>query len=235
MVESASIWLTCHQQECTLEITPPGTRTMTVVFPKTQLHSAQPIMTDADGKFISIDKDKYEPPQRKKNGKKYKPTKPNRNSKGPDELGRYRTYRINILKKSPEDSPKDKLEDADFSNVKDFLTTTEGDMHGLHFRHFGLAQSKMRVRSNINKVESYAKKRRQKLILKESANLPWQGILCLVFGLVGLLLIILIGQFWEEEPRRQIGPGARRSQQKYRSTNSGTQMASRPASGSRYR
>lgn len=230
---NASIWLTCHQQDCTLEITPPGKRTLTVVFPRTQLHSAQPIKTDADGKFDSIDKDKYEPPERKKSGKKYKNSKPKWNSKGPDEQGRYRTYRINILKQSPEDSPKDRLEDADFSSVNDYVTITEGDMYGLHFRQFGMAHSRMRVRSNINKVESYARKRRQKLLLKESANLPWQGVLCLVSGLVGLLLIILIGQFFEEEPRRQIGPGARRSQQKYRSTNSGTRVASRPTSSSR--
>jgi len=234
MYWNASIWLTCHQQECTLEITPPGTRTMTVVFPRAQLHSAQAIKTDEVGNFIEIDTDKYEPPERKKKNKKYKHNKPNWNTKGPDSLGRYRTYRITFLKETPDNNYKDKIEDGDFSKVKEYLTTVENDMHALHFRHFSLTQSRMRVRSNVNKVESYVKKRRQKLIVKESANLPWQGILCLVFGLVGLLLTILIGQFYEEEPRRQGGPGARRSQQKYRSINSGRRMASRPASRKKY-
>ena len=85
-------------------------------------------------------------------------------------------------------------------------------------RHFGLSQTRMRVRSNVNKVESYIKRRRQKLLLKESATLPWQGILCLVFGLVFFLLVILLGQFFEEEPRKQGGPGSRRSYNKSNSS-----------------
>jgi len=231
---NASIWLTCHEQECTLEITPPGTRTMTVVFPRSQLHSAQAIKTDKVGNFLLIDTDKYEPPARKKK-KKHKKTN-DWNKRGPDTLGRYKTYQINFLKESPENN-EDKIDNGDFFKVKDYLTPGDDGMYALHFRHFSLSQNRMRIRSNINKVESYIKKRRQKLILKESANLPWQGILCLVFGLVGLLLTILIGQFFEEEPRSLLGPGARRSQQKssYRRTNNGRRTASRPTSGSQYR
>ena len=237
MNESASIWLTCHQQECTLEITPPGKKTITLVFPRTQLHGAQAIKTDKSGNFLEIDTDKYEPPERKKKKNKYKYNKSNWNSKGPDSLGRYRTFQINFLKESPEDNRRDKVEDVDFSTVKDYLRIADDGMYALHFRHFYLTQSRMRCRSAINKVDSYVQKRRQKLIIKESATLPWQSILCFVFGLVGTLLVLLIGQFYDEEPRRQGGPGARRSGQKssYRSTNSGTRMASRPASSSRYR
>ena len=233
---SASIWLTCHQQECTLEITPPGTSTMTVVFPRDQLVSAEAIKVDEFGNFLTVDTDKYEPPERKKKKKKYKYNNPNYNSRGPDHLGRYKTYRVNFLKPNPENrASRDKLKDADFSNVKDFLTTNGDDMYSLHFRHFSLSQSRMRIRSNINKVASYVKRRRQKLLVKESANLPWQGILCLVFGLVGLLLTLLIGQFYEE-PKRQGGPGTRRSPQKpYRSRSSGTRMSSRPKLSSGYR
>mmetsp|Transcript_2229 Transcript_2229/g.4706 ORF Transcript_2229/g.4706 Transcript_2229/m.4706 type:complete len:324 (-) Transcript_2229:563-1534(-) len=235
---NASIWLTCHLQECTLEVTAPGTRAMTVVFPREQLHSAQAIKTDKEGNYLSLDTDKYEPPERKKKKKKYKNTsKPSWNSKGPDSQGRYRTYRINLLKERPEnETRKNALEFADFSMVEKYIMNTENDMYALHFRHFGLSQSRMRVKSGVNKVESYVKKRRQKLVVKESANLPWQGILCLVFGLVGVLLTLLVGQFYEEEPRKQGGPGARRSQQKasYRSSNRGRPMPSRPKQTGQY-
>lgn len=230
--EPASIWLTCHQQECTLEITPPGTRTKSVVFPREQLHSAQAIKTDKVGNFISLDTDKYEPPTKRKKKKKKK-TGTAWQSRGPDAEGRYKTYRINFLKEKPEDTSRksrNDLEFTDFSEVSDYISISENDMFTLHFRHFSLTQSRMRVRSNNNKVESYVKRRRQKLIIKESANLPWQGIVCLVFGLVGVLLTLLTGQFWDEAPRRQGGPGARRSQQRssYGNTRNSPRMPARP-------
>lgn len=232
---NASIWLTCHQQECTLEVTPPGARTMTVIFPRTQLHSAQPIKTDEEGNFIEIDSDKYEPPPRK-GQKKTKKNNSSYNSRGPDGDGRYKTYRINLLKESPKGDDKDNVLDADFSEVRGYLNEEDNGMYSLHFRHFSLSQTRFRIRSNINKVESYVRKRRQKLLIKESATLPWQGILCLVFGLVGLLLTILIGQFWDEGPRKQGGPGARRSRQNssYRSSTKTRRTSSRPSSGYQY-
>lgn len=235
---NASIWLTCHQQECTLEVTPPGTRTMTVVFPRTQLHSAQPIKTDKEGNFIEIDIERYEPPPRKGKKKKYKS---GYNSKGPDGEGRYKTYRINLLKESPErddksnvdlNNDKGKIPDGDFFKVKDYLKEEDNGLYSLHFRHFTLSQTRMRIRSSVSKVESYIKKRRQKLLVKESATLPWQGILCLIFGLVGLLLTLLVGQFWDEPPRKQGGPGARRS--RHKSSYRGSTSRRRTGSGYEY-
>jgi hypothetical protein len=211
-LSSASIWVTCHQQECTLEVTPPGSRTLTVVFARTQFHSAQAIKTDKAGKFIEIDTDKYEVPKRQKGKKKYKNSQ---YQKGPDEQGRYRTYRLKFYEKSPDGMERTETDapDGDFSILKDFLENDDNEpgVKMLPMRMFGLSQTRTRVRSNINKVESYIKKRRQKLILKESATLPWQGILCLVFGLLGFLLTLLIGQFWDEPERPVRGPGARRS------------------------
>jgi hypothetical protein len=210
--DTASIWLTCHQQECTLEVTPPGQRTITVIFARTQLHSAQAIKADKAGKFVEIDTDKYEVPKRQKGKKKYKNSS---YQKGPDEQGLYRTYRLKFREVSPEgiQRAEEDAPDGDFSILKDYLENddTEDGVKVLQMRIFGLSQTRTRVRSNINKVESYIKKRRQKLILKESATLPWQGILCLVFGLLGFLLTLLIGQFWEETPPPVRGPGARRS------------------------
>jgi hypothetical protein len=208
---TASIWLTCHAQECTLELTPSGSRTMTVIFARTQLHSAQSIKTDKVGNFLSIDSSKYEPPKREKGKKKYK----GGSYKGPDEAGEYKSYSLKFRAKTAEDIVKteDDPADGDFSSVADHMEFHEedGGLYVLHMRKFGLAQSRTRVRSMINKVESYVKKRRQKLLVKESATLPWQGILSLIFGLLGVMLTLLIGQFWEEAPRKQGGPGTRRS------------------------
>lgn len=184
---------------------------MTVVFARTQLHSAQAIKTDKGGKFIEIDTEKYELPQRKKGKKKYKN---GQHQRGPDENGMYRTYRLKFYKASPDRTHRteEDVADGDFSILKDFLEDDEEEgVKTMQMRHFGLSQTRTRVRSNINKVESYVKKRRQKLVIKESVPLPWQGILCLVFGLLGFLLTLLIGQFWEEAPKPMRGPGARRS------------------------
>lgn len=242
MYWNASIWLTCHQQECTLEITPPGTRTKTVVFPRSQLDGAEAIKTDKAGHFIEIDTDKYEPSSYKAGQKKKKNSKPksNHNHRGPDEYGKYKTYRINILKESPESrnnnigDNRGKPSAVDFSPVKEYLDLENSGMYSLHMRHFSLSQTRMRVRSNVNKVESYTRKRRQRLIIKESATLPWQYILCLVFGLVGLLLILLIGQFWDSEPTRQGGPGTRRSSSSRQSMSSSRRgSSSRTMSSSR--
>ena len=205
---------------------------MTVLFPRSQLNNAQAIKTDAVGNFLEIDTDKYEPPPRGgKNKNKYKRPL---DSKKPDAMGKYKTYRIKILQHDPTndeggDNSNNSI-DEDFSKIKDYLSVEEDGSYTMHFRHFGLSQTRMRVRSNVNKVESYIKKRRQKLLLKESATLPWQGILCLVFGLVGVLLTLLIGQFYEEETRRQGGPGARRSYNKnsYRSTSNNRTTSSKP-------
>ncbi|KAL3906199.1 MAG: hypothetical protein SGILL_009366 [Bacillariaceae sp.] len=201
---------------CTLEMTPPGRRTISVVFSRTQLQSAQAIKTDSNGNYLQVDTEKYEPPKRGQKGKKY-----SYNKKGPDEKGRYRSYRIKFHETSPEghDENNEEVEDGDFSPLKEWLIKDEEDgMYFMHFRHFGLTQSRTRVRANVNKVESYVKRRRQKLLIKENATLPWQGILCLIFGLMGFLLTLLVGQLWDETPKRHGGPGTRRSSAAARSS-----------------
>lgn len=211
----ASIWLTCHAQECTLELTPPGYRTKTVVFARTQLHSSQATKVDKAGNFLSVDQSKYEPPPRgdKKKKKGYKSGA----YKGPDENGEYRSYSIKFYPKTPStvEKTEEDVDDGDFGPVKDFMQLEQledgSEILVMHMRKFGLSQSRTRIRSSINKVESYMKRRRQKLLVKESAPLPWQGLLLVIFGLLGLMLTLLIGQFWEEAPRKQGGPGARRN------------------------
>ena len=176
------------------------------MFPRTQLDNAQPIKTDKAGNFLSIDTAKYEIPARGTKNKKKKGT-----YKGPDENGEYKSFSLRFKKKTPDDVERPEgMVDSDFEPVRQYLEE-EGDLFALHMRKFGLSQSRTRVRSSINKVESYNKRRRQKLVIKESATLPWQGILCLIFGLLGTMLTLLIGQFWDETPNKYGGPGSRRS------------------------
>jgi hypothetical protein len=193
-----------------LELTPPGGRTNTVVFSRNQLHSSQATKTDKAGNFLEVDTSKYEPPRRDGKGKKKKYS--TGSYKGPDDKGEYKSYSIKFRMKSPDDVEKteDDVPDGDFSPVANYMNKEE-DMYVLHMRQFGLSHSRTRIRSMNNKIDSYLKRRRQKLIVKESANLPWQGILCLIFGLLGFMLTLLIGQFWEETPKRHGGPGTRRT------------------------
>jgi hypothetical protein len=192
-------------------LTPLGGRTKTVIFSRNQLHSSQATKTDKAGNFLEADTAKYSPPRRDGKKKKY-----NTGSyKGPDEKGEYKSYALKFRMKSPDDVEKteDDVADGDFSQVLQYMHL-EDDLYVLHMRQFGLFHSATRIRSMINKIDSYLKRRRQKLIVKESANLPWQGIVCLIFGLLGLMLTLLIGQFWEETPKRQGGPGTRRTPMK---------------------
>eukprot|EP00934_Nitzschia_sp_Nitz4_P000837 Nitzschia sp. Nitz4//scaffold107_size73032//11717//12787//NITZ4_005755-RA/size73032-augustus-gene-0.94-mRNA-1//1//CDS//3329532578//837//frame0 len=210
---NASIWLTCHAEDCTLELTEPGSRTKSLVFARAQLHAAQAIKTDAAGNFLYLDSAKFDPPSKGKGKKKGTTT-----YKGPDEKGEYKSYQLKFFAESPKDTEKteDTIEDGDFSTLERFFTKEktddgESDIYVLSMRSFGLKQTRTRVRSNINKVESYLKRRRQKLLIKESGDLPLDGVLMLVFGLLGFMLTLLLGQFWDETPRKQSGPGTRRS------------------------
>eukprot|EP00538_Stauroneis_constricta_P013598 CAMPEP_0119555332 /NCGR_PEP_ID=MMETSP1352-20130426/7587_1 /TAXON_ID=265584 /ORGANISM="Stauroneis constricta, Strain CCMP1120" /LENGTH=327 /DNA_ID=CAMNT_0007602081 /DNA_START=74 /DNA_END=1060 /DNA_ORIENTATION=- len=207
---NASIWLTCHVQECELSLTPPGSRTQKFVFSRRQLVSAHAVKMDKAGNFVEFDTNKYEPPQRGNKNKKKKGS-----YTGPDEDGNFRSYGLKLLKESenqPDADAETEAPDGDFSAISKYLVDQDDGSYMLYMRQFGLSQSRTRVRSNVNKVESYVRKRRQKLVIKENAKLPWQGILCLVFGLMGIMLTLLVGQFWDEGPKKHSGPGARRQQ-----------------------
>jgi hypothetical protein len=208
---TASVWMTCHAEECKLEISPPGSSTSTLDFARAQLLSAHAIKTDNEGNFLKFDDSKYNPAQRGMNKKgKYKNT-----YKGADEHGEYRSYAIKFKASTKsgekaEDS-EDDVPDGDFNTIMQFLSPGEEEgTYMLYMRKFGMVHSRTRVRSMINKIESYVKKRRQKLVLKESVTLAWQAILCLVLGFMGTMMTLLIGQFRDEPVKKQGGPGARR-------------------------
>lgn len=78
---------------------------------------------------------------------------------------------------------------------------------------FGARHSQRRVRSMINKIETYIKFRRQKLVIIETASPAWQGIVLIVFGSVTILITCTLGQFMNEYNSQQQyrGPGMRNS------------------------
>ena len=103
-------------------------------------------------------------------------------------------------------------------------------------RKFRVASSRRRLRTMVQKVSSYIKRRRQKLIVKENAPPSWQGILMLVLGLVGFLLSILLGQLWEEDhpqlsyqQQRKLKQQQRQRQKQRNATAGGPGARRRPA------
>jgi hypothetical protein len=106
------------------------------------------------------------------------------------------------------------MKDTPLTNVKLFMDDVDGDRSAFTFilRKMNIYQSRRRVKSTVQKIDSYIKRRRHKLTVKESTPPSWQGILLLVVGIFGIVLTALIGQFSESDEtpkRRQGGPGTR--------------------------
>lgn len=228
----ASIWLTCHAEECTLEITPPGRGGgVEVEFARRQLIQAHAIKVDANGKFVKLDDSSpFFPSYRNKKSKGNKKTYQKDPNSGPDKEGNYDSYHlvlqpgksdnVNKEKEGNEDWEDDyKVEESDFEAIKDYTTVDNEGRLLISMRRFNLGQTRRRTRTMVNKVDTYVKQRRDKLVIKENASLSVWGILQLIFGIFMLLLTILLGQFMEEsKPRRHGGPGARRQQSASKTT-----------------
>lgn len=191
-----------------------------MVFPRSQLIRAEAMKVTKDGTFVSLSPrlDDFVDPPAKGKGKKKKTT----SYKGPDQNSHYPSYRITLRdasnnKQANSEQTGDSVdgsaepEDVSLAAVDAFMERGEGDERTIIIRQFGIQQSRRRVKTTAQKIDSYIKRRRHKLTVKENAPPSWQGILMLVLGLFGLLLSLLIGQFWDEATptRRQSGPGAR--------------------------
>ena len=171
-----------------------------------------------DGTYVAMSPrldDFVDAPSKGKNKKK------TTSYKGPDKMGHYPSYQITLreaLKKQPNNEQTGdsvdgsaEPEDVPLTAIAPFMERGEGYEYTIIIRQFGIQQSRRRVKTTVQKIDSYIKRRRHKLTTKENAPPSWQGILMLVLGLFGLLLALLIGQFWEEATpnRRQAGPGTR--------------------------
>lgn len=224
--QSASVWLTCHRQECHLQITPRGFRTtVSLHIARRQVLKSIPVKTKQDGTFVTSEGVKLHEDWKDKKGRNKKKKSANTsNYKGPDPEGNYLSYAV-LLRDAGTEAPEtpetvkttlmgmkeEESPDADLTSVKHFLDATdEPGVYRLIIRKFNIAQTKRRIRTISQKIDSYIKKRRHKLLLKENAAPSWQGILICIVGLIGFCLTLLLGQFWDDPPKRSSGPGVRR-------------------------
>jgi hypothetical protein len=232
--QNASVWLTCHKQECHLQITPQGFRTtVSLHMARRQVIQSLPVKTTNDGIFLSDTGITLQEDWKGRKNKKSAKGKSSSNYKGPDENGHYLSYAIVLRDLDRQDGAKSNNEtsntassgtadedgdpperdNADLKSILPYLNPTDvpGE-YRLILRKFRLAQSKRRVRTMIQKIDSYIKKRRHKLVLKENAPPSWQGILICIVGLIGFCLSLLLGQFWDDPPKGHYnGPGVRRN------------------------
>jgi len=254
--EHASIWLTCHAQECTLDVTPRGNKgTTTIQFPRRQLVRVESVKTDKRGMFVAVSPRLDDFNDVKKGGKGPGSMNKQKTSyKGPDLDGNYPSYRIvlrdggnNKQRRNDDDDDDDDAvfsKETDLSPIRTHAMYSDGDL-SLIMRKFKIHQSRRRVTTVVKKIDSYIKNRRQRLVIKENSAPCWQGIVCMIIGLLGFLLSLLLGQFWDGEDYlskasgRQGGPGARRAYQelqakKLRGTQRGTHAPSLSAARKRY-
>jgi len=226
---NSHVHLDCHSTDCRLSILPIGWGKRVVVdMPRRQLLQSFSVKTDADGNFImanppmedeDIIKNKY-----KKPGKHGYSPKSSGHYKGPDKEGNYYSYAL-VFREKPQDGSAAEQEErsraegvsdrelVDLSPLDPYTVVQDHGRRRLVMRLFRIGQSRRRVRTMITRIDSYIKRRRVRLIVKENGVPSWQGILMVVLGLVGFLLTLLIGQFWDEPPRTSTGPGVRRQQQ----------------------
>lgn len=227
------IHLNCHSTECKLSILDRGWGSKVLLeFPRRQLVDSLAVKTDRDGTFVSAHPPLTEAFSRNQGKKGKHATSASAHYKGPDADGYYTSYAIILrdqatadrLVESPEqetapdgaggeDEPAKTtpLPAVDLAPLADYLQDLGEGQYRLIMKLHQLGQSKRRVRTILTKIESYIKRRRQSLLVKEHGAPSWQGVLGIVLGIVGFLLTILIGQFWEEDDRPPPGgPGARR-------------------------
>lgn len=229
---NAHIQVNCLSTECLVSLQPVGwQKQVKLTISRSQLIQALPVRTLKDGSFVSDDKVSTEEHSRQHQNKKKKSKSSSNTYKGPDQDGFYISYAVYFQDKDAAADEKNTPNSADIPAVSltplvDYLTPVK-DQEGqyrLTLSHFGNFQTRRRVRTMIQKTTSYVKRRRQKMMIKESRSPSWQGIVMVVVGIIGALLSILLGQIWDEEDlsqrarkpmkrnnqQRPGGPGARK-------------------------
>jgi hypothetical protein len=222
--------LICHTEECTFSITPHGWNgNHKITFPRTQLVNVEAVKVTKRGDFVDLsprlDNFNDKPRPNKGKGKNYK--QQSTNYKGPDQNGHYPSYRLTLREitsgeqQTGDSIPGDpelsnQVKDTPLTTVKPFLDDVDGTHTAFSFilRKMNIDLSRRRVKSTVQKIDSYIKRRRHKLTVKESTPPSWQGIVMLILGIFGLVLILLLGQFTDDSDettygKRQGGPGTR--------------------------
>jgi hypothetical protein len=231
---SAGVALTCHSLACDITIYPIGFHRSIKIsnIHRQQLSNVMGIKTKRDGTFVTDQNVVLmEPYTTKKKGKSKSSSYAKSSAyKGPDENGHYLTYAI-LLRDRDTSKPDivvngeeetETVPEVDLTPLLPYLDAIESTsdsakmephppQYRLIPRKFGTRHSQRRVRTMVQKIESYMKHRRQKLVVIENAAPAWQGIVLIVVGAMVVLITCAVGQFYDEVAHR--GPGVRRKEQ----------------------
>lgn len=233
---NAYLKVECNSTDCFLRFASIGRyKKLKLEIPRHQLKDVRAVKVSPYGQVkednVNLNEE-WRNVQKMKTGNGKKTSKKNsaiNSFKGPDANGNFLTYAITFKDKSDfrkkegddDQVQAERLSDLE-GNEKDLSAILGPFGHRLDngdirvvFRQNGLTQTHRRVRNMHSKLDSYIKKRRQKLNVRETAPASWQAILLVVFGLVGFLLTLLIGLFWDENDiynssKKEGGPGVRR-------------------------
>lgn len=211
--KAASVWVTCTISDCYVQVTPWGrAKTTSLSIARSQLARVETVATTYDGVYINSNPNIKTETRYDHRGGKY--NKKSGASKGPDLDGNYVSYALYLKDETSfayqrsqggngaETKPADNNSEhpiVDLQPLKKFMEVTEDGSYRLSVRKFGMQQSRRRVRTMFAKIDSYIHRRRQKLVMKESKSPSVLAIIMMVGGLVGLLLTLLIGAFWEDD------------------------------------
>ena len=234
MFYNAYIKVECNSTDCFLRFASLGRyKKITLEIPRHQLSASYATKVSSSGEIkeerVNMNEE-WRNVQKMKAGNKGKKNSAVNSFKGPDANGNYLSYAI-VFKDRTDFVQKEKHgeDDDETAETLSDLETNEKDLRELvgsfgerlengdirvNMRQFGVTQTHRRVRNMTSKLDSFIAKRRQKLTIRETAPANWQAILMVVFGLVGFLLSLLIGLFWDENDehlkKKEGGPGARR-------------------------
>lgn len=220
--QNSFIHLNCHSMECHVKIQPSGWyKPVQVTIAREQITETKPVKTKRDGTFVTGENVSPDDYQRTYdvNDKKKKNKKRTSNYKGPSDDGNYITYAIWIRDRSPhestETSPHGENHPADgnptipyksLAPISKYLQVSSesneagvGTEYRLVMKQFTVVQSRRRVRTMVQKISGYIRRRRQQVIIKENANVSWVGVLLITAGIIGFLLSLLLGQLWIED------------------------------------
>ena len=211
---NSALNLNCTTRDCHIKIVPIGRkRGVRLNFSRLQLKNAYPVRTTRDGKYVDNNVSAHESDLSNKKGKKPKYS----SYKGPDKDGYYLSYALIFQEKGSFDAnttqslPQEE-QPQDLSPLYPFVEHTDEGLR-MVVGQFKRGVTKRRTRTMVQKISSYVSRRRSKLLVKENAAPSWVAVLMMVVGLVGFLLALLLGQFWEEDLVKNPlkGPGVRRS------------------------
>lgn len=116
-----------------------------------------------------------------------------------------RAHRLEEEKKKQEEeskSSKSVLPSLEKLNV--LVRPNDSGEYLLPLRLYNVGHTKRGSITQYNKIQSYLNRRRTRMFIQENRNVAWQGILLMVIGCVSFLASLLIGQFREPRPVRNM-------------------------------